>query len=573
MIDFKKIFFILFFFISVSYIFIDYFILETSIYKNFYATPVLNDGRVKPIGVLKSFVKFNINNEKDLADLIFSPSNIYFSNRILIDKNTCINLGLPNKKYFYLLEILNSLKKNSELLSFITQLNKNSLTFEQKNILDLYYEINALFNLGESLSFISFDINDASKKAESKYTLMLTDGSESIKIKDEDSLVKFIPTNNENWSTLYSFFKMNNYIKLKELDILSNIYYYYSINDLVSWNKEISYFNELISNKLSYKSNLLVKIEVLYSQLKLINKSCVFYFLCFFLLIFFKEKNLFFRKISLSSLSIAVLLNFLDIILRILITGKAPVTSLYESVVFVNFIFSLFFLILYLKKSIQYNFFLVSVSISFLLNIISIKLGYPGLKSIIAVLNTNFWLTIHVITMSIGYGLCLINGCLCHVYLYLYTCGKNENKFNKLYKLIFNLTLLSLFFSFIGTLMGGVWADQSWGRFWGWDPKENGALLIVLWLTFILHAKSYNFVSEVSFVAGGIINTVVLFLAWFGVNLLNTGLHSYGFIENIGKFLCIFIFIEFLFIFYFYLYKFVYKSKSTFLKNQNFLEG
>jgi ABC-type transport system involved in cytochrome c biogenesis permease subunit len=177
-----------------------------------------------------------------------------------------------------------------------------------------------------------------------------------------------------------------------------------------------------------------------------------------------------------------------------------------------------------------------------------------------AVLNTNFWLIIHVVTITIGYGLCLIGGFLSHVYLYL--LNKNNKDLSVLYKIIFSFSLLALFFSFSGTLMGGVWADQSWGRFWGWDPKENGALLIVLWLTFIIHAKLSNLISENNFIIGMIINLIVLSLAWFGVNLLGVGLHAYGFIEGIEKFLFCFIFFEISYILYFPIYK-MYKSNKS----------
>jgi ABC-type transport system involved in cytochrome c biogenesis permease subunit len=188
---------------------------------------------------------------------------------------------------------------------------------------------------------------------------------------------------------------------------------------------------------------------------------------------------------------------------------------------------------------------LLSAFNSFLLCFISIKLSEDGnIKSVVAVLNTNFWLIIHVLTISVGYGLCLIAGFLSHFYLYQILNKKYLTHKNNLYNYIFYITLLALLFSFVGTLLGGIWADQSWGRFWGWDPKENGALLIVLWLTLILHAKFSNLISEINFIIGVFLNLIVLSLAWFGVNLLSVGLHSYGFIENIGIGLFIYITFE-----------------------------
>ncbi|MDO8494531.1 MAG: cytochrome c biogenesis protein CcsA, partial [Deltaproteobacteria bacterium] len=89
--------------------------------------------------------------------------------------------------------------------------------------------------------------------------------------------------------------------------------------------------------------------------------------------------------------------------------------------------------------------------------------------------------------------------------------------------------------------------DQSWGRFCGWDPKENGALLIVLWLLFLLHGILTKYVKPLGFALGMVITNIIVALAWFGVNLLNVGLHSYGFTENIALNLALFVGFELLF--------------------------
>ena len=81
----------------------------------------------------------------------------------------------------------------------------------------------------------------------------------------------------------------------------------------------------------------------------------------------------------------------------------------------------------------------------------------------------------------------------------------------------------------MGTVLGGIWADQSWGRFWGWDPKENGALIIVLWNALILHARMGGLVRERGIMNLAIVGNIVTAWSWFGVNMLGVGLHSYGF--------------------------------------------
>jgi cytochrome c biogenesis factor len=81
-------------------------------------------------------------------------------------------------------------------------------------------------------------------------------------------------------------------------------------------------------------------------------------------------------------------------------------------------------------------------------------------------------------------------------------------------------------------VLGGIWADQSWGRFWGWDPKENGALLIVLWNAIILHARWGGYARDRGIMAMAIFGNVITALSWFGVNMLGVGLHSYGFMDK-----------------------------------------
>ncbi len=87
----------------------------------------------------------------------------------------------------------------------------------------------------------------------------------------------------------------------------------------------------------------------------------------------------------------------------------------------------------------------------------------------------------------------------------------------------------TLFLSLVGTVLGGIWANYSWGRFWGWDPKENGALMIVLWMLFILHARLGGFIKEWGINLCAIFGAMIVTFSWWHVNILGVGLHSYGF--------------------------------------------
>ncbi len=125
---------------------------------------------------------------------------------------------------------------------------------------------------------------------------------------------------------------------------------------------------------------------------------------------------------------------------------------------------------------------------------------------------------------------------------------KQKTPEQTLFKNIHSAALLALFFAGIGTVLGGIWADQSWGRFWGWDPKENGALLIVLWLIWVLHGRISGQLKHQGTLYGLCFLSVILALSWFGVNLLGVGLHAYGFTDSATWSLGLFTIVEIAFI-------------------------
>ena len=119
---------------------------------------------------------------------------------------------------------------------------------------------------------------------------------------------------------------------------------------------------------------------------------------------------------------------------------------------------------------------------------------------------------------------------------------------DSLARMTYGVVCFATLFSFVGTVLGGIWADQSWGRFWGWDPKENGALLIVLWNAIILHARWGGLVRERGLVNLAVFGNIVTSFSWFGVNMLGIGLHSYGFMEAAMLWLGAFVASQLLFI-------------------------
>ena len=150
-----------------------------------------------------------------------------------------------------------------------------------------------------------------------------------------------------------------------------------------------------------------------------------------------------------------------------------------------------------------------------------------------AVLDTKFWLTIHVITITLGYTATFLAGGIGIFWVVGKLAGKISKTDEKaMLKSIYGVVCYGMFLSFVGTVLGGLWADDSWGRFWGWDPKENGALMIVIWNAIILHAKWCGMARQKGLVALAIFGNIITAFSWFGVNLLGVGLHSYGFTDS-----------------------------------------
>ncbi|MBI3865371.1 MAG: cytochrome c biogenesis protein CcsA [Planctomycetia bacterium] len=151
-----------------------------------------------------------------------------------------------------------------------------------------------------------------------------------------------------------------------------------------------------------------------------------------------------------------------------------------------------------------------------------------------AVLDTQFWLATHVVCINLGYAPTFLAGLLGLIYVArgVFTTSLTPAIEKDLGRMIYGTLCFALFFSFFGTVLGGLWADDSWGRFWGWDPKENGALMIVLWNALVLHARWDGLVKDRGMAVLAVFGNIVTSWSWFGVNELGVGLHSYGFTEG-----------------------------------------
>ena len=183
----------------------------------------------------------------------------------------------------------------------------------------------------------------------------------------------------------------------------------------------------------------------------------------------------------------------------------------------------------------------------FLANKYEAQQGVDTMPSLIAVLDTNFWLSTHVTTVTMGYAAGLLAAGIAHVYIVgRLILGKRANTgagkdfFKGVTRLTYGVLCFGIVFATIGTILGGIWANDSWGRFWGWDPKENGALMIVLAMLAILHARLGGYIRDLGIAIWSMACGMIVAFSWWHVNHLGVGLHSYGFTSGIIHALTIF---------------------------------
>ncbi len=235
--------------------------------------------------------------------------------------------------------------------------------------------------------------------------------------------------------------------------------------------------------------------------------------------------------------------HIIAILTRMAILWRPPVATLYESMLF-SALMAALMAVFMMRRATELRGAMMALAALAAGGILLVSPYFvdvgKGFQPLVAVLNTSFWLGTHVVTITAGYGACLLTAMLAHLALLQPCVPALRNRLAGLDRWLHIAALISLLLITVGTVLGGVWADQSWGRFWGWDPKENGALLIMLWLVWLLHGRLSGHVTPVMWQAGLAGMTIIQALAWFGVNLLNVGLHSYGFIQGVAVGLTVF---------------------------------
>ncbi len=283
----------------------------------------------------------------------------------------------------------------------------------------------------------------------------------------------------------------------------------------------------------SYPKASDLQIEVRYNTLKPFRLAWLFYLVAFLALL--TSLSLGGALLTRGGIALAVagwLVHAYGMILRMTISGRPPVTNMYESVIFVAWgamLFALVFEAVYRSRWFATCASAVAVICLILADNVPILDG--SIEPLVPVLRDNMWLTIHVLTIALSYAAFFLAMALAHVNLGLYFFAPQRKPLlARLSLFLYRALQVGVLLGAAGTLLGGWWASYSWGRFWGWDAKETSIFVALMFYLAILHGRMVGLLRDFGTAVGAVLGFLGVLWAWYGVNfVLGVGLHSYGF--------------------------------------------
>ena len=291
-------------------------------------------------------------------------------------------------------------------------------------------------------------------------------------------------------------------------------------------------------------------LEILFFDVRPFLWASIFCLLSGFLLVFDLTRKKVSKKGVLSLYALSLLPLVIGIIARVYITRFAPVTNMYGTMIWVSFGVCIFSLMLYLlyENAVMTGFMLLGAGLILMLTENIPLILSPDMDPIVAVLRSNFWLSTHVTTITISYAAFTIAMILGNVTLFRILLGQTLGAWlQDFFHYAYRMVQLGCFLLTVGIILGGIWADYSWGRFWGWDPKETWALIADMGFLVLLHARYTGWLTPVTFLAYLPISYLLVIMAWYGVNfILAAGLHSYGFSSGGATAVAIFVSVQLL---------------------------
>ncbi len=273
-----------------------------------------------------------------------------------------------------------------------------------------------------------------------------------------------------------------------------------------------------------------LRAEIFYNRIHPFQWAWMLYLGAGLLWFFLRNRS---RTLALVLFSAAFLFHTLGFILRCLVAGRPPVSNMYESVIWVAWAVVLFSVILGLiyRKAFLPAAACWVASFALLIGESFPTALDPSLTPLVPVLRSNYWLTIHVLTITMSYGAFALAWGLAHVNLWnLAFHPEKTESFEPFDQYLYRALQIGVVLLSAGAILGGVWANASWGRFWGWDPKETWALIALLGYLAVLHGRLTGWLGAFGTALGSAVAFLGILMAWYGVNfVLAAGLHSYGF--------------------------------------------
>jgi cytochrome c-type biogenesis protein CcsB len=289
-------------------------------------------------------------------------------------------------------------------------------------------------------------------------------------------------------------------------------------------------------NAAVYPTDSMLQLEYTYNHIRAFTWAVVLYAVAFVVLLIANARKGKAKFLTVCGLTLAVaglLTHATGIALRCVIAGRPPVTNMFESVVWVSFgVIAFAFIFLARYRALTYLLAALPVSLTCLLLVQQLPVAMPeSIDPLVPVLRSNYWLTIHVLTITLSYAAFALAMGFGHIVLFRFIRNPiNAVEDTTLHFWLYRILQLGVILLATGTILGGVWANYSWGRFWGWDPKETWALIALLCYIFVLHGRVVGWWDQFGLALASVVCFCAVLMTWYGVNfILGKGLHSYGF--------------------------------------------
>ena len=215
--------------------------------------------------------------------------------------------------------------------------------------------------------------------------------------------------------------------------------------------------------------------------------------------------------------------------MRVILGGRPPVSNFFETMLWLPFVAVVLALVFERIYRVRYFGLSAGILAAIMLSLIDYVPLDSAIEPVVAVLRSNLWLTIHVLTIVASYGALALATVLAHLYSCTYLARRGrEESLAPLDLFLYRVIQVGVVLLAAGIMLGAVWANASWGRYWGWDPKETWALITLLWFLAVLHGRFAGWLRGIGVALSTIGGFFLLLMTYYGVSFYLVGLHSYA---------------------------------------------